>query len=276
MNCSSLTNCVTFVTTYTFWDYLAAFVLGAIVGSFLNVVMLRLRSGMSFVIGTSQCLSCGTKLRWFELIPIVSFLIQRGRCTTCHAKLFYQYPLVELTSGLVFVLVLGRSGILLLPDVSSVMVFVLSLVFWSVALVIAGYDARHKIIPDELSILLGLIGIIFAFTDTGVPAIVSISCGFTAALFYGALWLVSKGKWMGLGDAKLAFGLGTFLGWPMVVLGNLFGFWIGAIWGVIFMLTGKYNRKSELPFGPFLIIGAFIAYYAGDILLEWYIMLIGL
>lgn len=256
--------------------YVGMFVLGAVVGSFLNVVMLRLRSGISFVTGKSQCLSCGTELRWFELVPILSYLAQRGRCRACHAKLFYQYPFVEFVTGLLFVLVLNRSGIFILPEVSSVIILALSLVFWCVALVIAGYDARHKIIPDELSVALGLIGVMFAFTDPSMPAIVSIACGFGAALFYGALWLASKGKWMGLGDAKLAFGLGTFLSWPMVLLGNLFGFWTGAIWGVLFMLTGKYNRKSELPFGPFLIIGAFIAYYAGEALLEWYTTFIGL
>jgi len=256
--------------------YVGIFVLGAVVGSFLNVVMLRLRSGMSFVTGKSQCLSCGTELRWFELIPIVSFLLQRGRCRTCRAKLFYQYPLVELATAVVFVLVLSRSGIFLLPEVRSVVVLVLSLVFWCVALVIAGYDARHKIIPDELSIVLGVLGMVFAFTDPTIPVVVSLVCGVFPALFYGALWLVSRGKWMGLGDAKLAFGLGAYLSWPMVLLGNLFGFWIGAIWGILFMLVGKYNRKSELPFGPFLIIGAFIAYYAGEALLEWYTSLIGL
>lgn len=256
--------------------FVLAGVLGAIVGSFLNVVILRLRSGVSFVRGSSQCLACVARLRWFELIPIFSFLMQRGRCMSCRVKLSYQYPLVELSTAIMFMVVLERSGALAWPTVHALVLFLLALVFWSVALVIAGYDARHKIIPDELSLILGGAGLVVAFLDPTSPFALSIASGLGGAAFFAGLWAVSKGKWMGLGDAKLAFGLGTFLGWPLVILGNLFGFWIGAIWGIFFLLTGAYSRKSELPFGPFLIFGAFLAYLAGEGIWDWYISFIGL
>lgn len=267
---------IAFVAAYPTWDYVAVFVCGLIVGSFLNVVILRLRSGISFVSGGSQCLSCGASLKWYDLLPLVSYVALRGRCRHCHARLYYQYPLVELATGVLFIAVLHRSGLLLYPDAQGIVVLMTSLVFWCVALVIAGYDARHKIIPDELSFALGGVGVVMALLDGNAPFVLSIASGAGAAAFYALLWAVSRGRWMGLGDAKLAFGLGVFLGWPLVVMGNLFGFWVGAAWGIVFMLAGSYTRKSELPFGPFLIIGAFIAYYGGAEILEWYMAFVGL
>lgn len=258
------------------FSYIVAAALGTVVGSFLNVVILRMRSGVTFVSGSSLCLACGKSLPWYEMIPVVSYIVLRGRCRHCSASLTYQYPLVEAVTAVVFMLVLQRSGILGFPDTGLGIVLGLSLVFWCIAIVIAWYDARHQIIPDELSIALGIVGLGVAFLDLSTPIWFSVSSGLGAAAFFAILWAMSKGAWMGLGDAKLAVGLGIFLGWPMVVLGNLFGFWIGAIWGVAFLLLGKYGRRTEIPFGPFLIIGAFIAYYAGDFLLAWYSALIGL
>lgn len=243
------------------------FILGIIIGSFLNVVIFRFNTQRSFG-GRSGCMTCQNKLCWYELIPLVSFLALKGRCKNCKAKISIQYPIVEFISGLVF------AGIFLkFQDVFFVNTFVFAVsyayyvVMFSILLVIAVYDFRHRIIPDILSLVLGVLSFVGLFFFSNylfyphVPTILELLSGLLLALPFALLWLISKGTWMGLGDAKLALGLGWLLGFERILSGAVVAFWSGAIIGLILIaFSKKHGIKSEIPFAPFLVLGVFIAF----------------
>jgi len=249
-----------------FW-YFVVFIFGAIIGSFLNVVLYRLHTGKSLN-GRSHCMSCGKTLTWKELFPIFSYIFQRGRCKGCSAHIPSRYLVVELLTAFSFVLI----WYLFVPSIISV-IFYFTLL--SLLILIVVYDMRHMIIPDELTIFVGILALLFLvyeFVETGDISLtlMRIGAGMAAAVFFWGLWFVSKGKWIGLGDAKLALPLGIFVGiggvFSMVVL----SFWVGAIISVGLLLIGKILQrgkthlrfssaprtiKSEVPFAPFLALG---------------------
>lgn len=274
--------------------YIIVFVIGVGIGSFLNVVSLRLRTSESIVHGESKCLSCGARLRVMDLIPIVSFLFLRGRCRHCGSKFSWQYPVVELLTGTFFVLVVWKSDFMqfisdnfsyvgeeaqlftLNDMIPSLIAIVSALVVMSVGVVLSVYDIRHKIIPDALNLILAIAGAVYAFAVHDLSNILRLDPSLTfsvavlAAGFFWALWAISKGTWMGLGDAKLVFGISLFSGPLLTLVSLLLAFWIGAIWGIVFLLAGAYNRKTQIPFGPFLFAGTVIAFAFGYELVEWY------
>jgi leader peptidase (prepilin peptidase) / N-methyltransferase len=241
------------------------FLVGLIIGSFLNVLILRLNTGESIVFGRSRCFTCGRILEWYELIPVLSFIAQRGKCRKCGSKISWQYPLVEFTSGIVFLLV----GIKVLPDIYSLVYW---LTIWSILLAIAGYDLRHKIIPNPLVymfIILAFFGMVIRWSEY-IIAIDFLIAGLAAFSFFAALWYFSRGKWMGFGDAKLALGLGWILGPTEGPLGIMFAFWLGALVAIPLLILQKRGMKSELPFAPFLVLGPFVAWLVGDFIFRWY------
>lgn len=253
------------------------FILGLIIGSFLNVVILRLNTQKSFR-GRSRCMSCQNKLSWYELAPVFSFLGLRGRCKNCKIKISWQYPIVELATGLIFTLLFLKfsigDGLL---DNFFTLSFIVSYAYYaalfSILIVIAVYDVRHKIIPDVLSFMFGALAFLGLFlfnTDSSlpfppfalrIPSILEFLSGLIIAAPFALLWLVSSGKWMGLGDAKLAIGLGWLLGLSLALSGVVLAFWIGAIVGIMLIIfSKKYGMKSEIPFAPYLIFGSFLAF----------------
>jgi len=247
--------------------YVLVFIFGAVVGSFLNVVILRYNTGFSPFKGGSKCFSCGKNLRWHELVPIFSFLIQRGRCRGCGSKISWQYPTVELLTGLLFLLFFFnyRSG-------TSIIFILYCWVVVSLLVVIAVYDFRHQIIPNLFVWLFNALAFISVFGILNLefvsnfefrisdlwPRLLAGICFFS---FFALLWLVSKGRWMGFGDAKLALGLGWMLGPEKTLLALLFSFWLGAIVGLMLMAlkSNKFGLKSKIPFGPFLALGSVMA-----------------
>lgn len=218
------------------------FVLGAIVGSFLNVVGLRYRSGLSLG-GRSSCASCSKTLSWWELLPVVSFFLLRGRCSSCKSKISWQYPLTEAWTGVVFV--------------------TLQPIYWPVFClftVILIYDFRHKIIPDPFvwsSVVLALVAR-FILGGGALDWLVGPVLGGLFALG----WIISKGRALGLGDAKLALSVGLLLGGAQGLSAMALAFWIGTAVTLPFVFFGsilgpkKLTIKSEIPFAPFMIIGA--------------------
>ncbi|MFC1756921.1 prepilin peptidase [Patescibacteria group bacterium] len=227
---------------------------GTAVGSFLNVVILRLNSGMSFVKGGSRCFSCQKPLKWHELIPIFSFLAQKRKCRGCGSKISWQYPAIEITTGLLFLLIFLKFDS-----------WLLAIGYWlitSLLVVIAVYDIRHFIIPNKIVWLFNLVAFLGIFYK-GPSFVGSILAGVLFFAFFAILWAVSRGKWMGFGDAKLALGLGWFLGPINTISAFLFSFWLGAIWGLILMVIfrDKYSIKSKIPFAPFLILGSLLAFF---------------
>lgn len=244
------------------------FVFGLIIGSFLNVVILRLNTERSFG-GRSGCMTCQNKLTWYELIPILSFLGLRGRCRNCKTKISIQYPLVEFATGVIFVaLFLKFQDIFFSNTLIFSFTYAYYAVVFSLLVVIAVYDLRHKIIPDALSFILGILSFagLFFFNSYGfyphLPSILEFLSGILIALPFLLFWLVSSGRWMGLGDAKLAIGLGWLLGLSRALSGVVLAFWLGAIVGLSLVIFSKkkYGMKSEIPFAPYLILGALLVF----------------
>ena len=201
--------------------YIFVFIFGTIVGSFLNVLVLRYNTGVSIARGRSFCFSCGKKLGPLELIPVLSFVLQGGKCKGCHSKISWQYPIVETLTGLLFVGVfikyLGLTGIYF-----DTWYVIISLIIMAVLVSITVYDLRHKIIPDGLVVTFGVLALIKIgvdfFSMIATPyeikshLIYYLIAGPILALPLFLIWFFSKGKWMGLGDPKLVLGIGWFLG----------------------------------------------------------------
>src|SRR3989344_1230306 len=261
------------------------FALGLIIGSFLNVVILRLNTKKTLG-GRSACMVCQRELRWYELIPVFSFFTLQGRCRTCKTKISIQYPLVELTSGIIFALIFLKFSTLsgFVSPANDWYVwfspeFLIPFLFYatafSILLVIAVYDLRHKIIPDLLAFIFGVLAFIglFLFSSYNlylhVPSVWEFLAGPFIALPFAFFWLVSRGRWMGLGDAKLGLGIGWLLGLTGALSGLVIAFWVGAIVGVALIIISKSRRKgrmgmkSEIPFAPFLVLGTFLAFMCG-------------
>jgi len=240
------------------------FLFGLIIGSFLNCVIYRIEKGESFVKGRSYCPHCKHTLRWLDLVPVFSFLLLRGKCRYCHAKISVQYPLIEILTGIVFLLIFAY-------QFSTVFQVVFLWYIASVFIIIFVYDLKHYIIPD--SVLFPAIGITFFYQLIFHFSIVFLSyllSGLGAAAFFLAIFLVTKGRGMGFGDVKLAILLGLLLGFPHIIVGLFLAFLFGAIIGVILLLRKKKGLKSEVPFAPFLIAGTFIALVWGTQLIHWY------
>lgn len=231
------------------------FILGAIVGSFLNVVILRYNTGRSIVTGRSACFSCAKKLGWYNMIPLLSFLFQGGKCSNCSSKISRQYPMVELLTGISFILLYLKFGL------TSSFLFYSSI--FSILIVIAVYDLRHKIIPDDFVYLLITLGFfrltyIYLFVSPTM-AVSSFLGGSLMFMFLGFFWLISSGVWMGFGDAKLILGLGWLNTLCYGITALIYSFWLGAAIGVSINLL--FRRIKEVPFAPFLIAGFVIVFF---------------
>ncbi|HCB35053.1 MAG: hypothetical protein A2W52_02255 [Candidatus Taylorbacteria bacterium RIFCSPHIGHO2_02_49_25] len=279
--------CYDVVMSLPFLPFFFAF--GAIIGSFLNVVVLRY--GTKTFGGRSRCFSCGKTLRWFELIPALSFLLQKGRCLGCKGNISMQYPLVELLTGLVFTAVAWKEFPFLLSSFSPFSIlhtsyFILLFVLWSLLIAISIYDFKHKIIPSEL--LSGVLAAAFLLFTLRLiagraeyPWLDALG-GFFFAIPFALLWLLSGGRAMGLGDAKLMLLFSWVLGFSRGLSALIVSFWIGAAAalcalsykGILSLLPHTvFSRhrsalknlgpKTELPLGPFLALGLFLVYLFG-------------
>ena len=239
------------------------FVLGSIVGSFLNVVGIRWDSGRT-IGGRSSCPSCGKTLSWLELVPIVSFLVLRAQCLGCKAKISWQYPIVEIWTGLIFSSIFYAIG----PDsLISILYYSLVILIFCIYVVITIYDFKYKIIPDELvysAIFLSLLVPLFFVNYTLVDWL----SGPIFFSFFASIWLLSRGRAMGFGDAKLGLSVGLLLGASVGFPAIIFSFWIGALGSLIYIFLIKISfikgdkgltMKSEVPFAPAIILGAWLA-----------------
>ncbi|MDD5146247.1 MAG: prepilin peptidase [Candidatus Pacebacteria bacterium] len=253
---------------------LIIFCFGAIIGSFLNCLAYRLKAGKSFLLGRSFCPHCRHQLGCLDLIPIVSFFLLLRKCRYCRQEISWQYPLVEVTTGLLFLFIFNFYFFGF--NYQNIIHFVYLLVIASLLEVIFIYDFKYSLIPNL--VVYSAIATVFLYRI--FEALVSgLWPGFVAALaaailaggLFFLIWLVSKGQWMGFGDVKLAFFMGIFLSWPAVLTALFFAFLIGAIIGLILMVAKKKGLKSEVPFGPFLVIGTFVAFIWGEAILSWYL-----
>ncbi len=240
-------------------------VFGLIIGSFLNVVIYRMPRGESVAYPGSHCTTCGHRLRAWELIPVLSYFILGGRCAKCRERISLRYPLFELANGLLYFYAAWQdtSGSLLHLGVN--------LIFLSVLLVLAGIDWDTFRLPDIFTLPLLGIGLLAGFLLSGVPS------GwerFGAALGVGGFfWLIALvyPKGMGLGDVKLIAALGAFLGLAKVLLALFIASLAGSLLGGLLLLLKRKGFREQIPFGPYLVLGAWIAFFWGDFLISYYL-----
>jgi len=241
---------------------------GLFIGSFLNVVIDRLPEGKNLG-GRSSCDYCKRTLSIFELIPILSYAFQKGKSACCKTQLKIQYSLIEATTGILFFL----STYLFLssystwsPNIIGAIISILIMI--SASIVIIMIDFRHHIIPDSMQLTL-FIGVIAYHLFSNSLQVTIIGEALVVALPILLLYLVTGGKGMGYGDIKLQMSLGLLLGIIKGCIGLYIGFIIGAVYGMILIIFRKAGRKSHIAFGPFLLFGAWISFWWGDILLQY-------
>lgn len=280
------------------FGYLIIFIFGLCVGSFLNVIIYRETEGEAeqteekekkgwknflpaWSYGRSYCDHCKKEISWYDNIPLLSYILLRGKCRHCNKKISWQYPLVEFLTGIQFVWIyfLVKNNLAFFSQFEGFYSFV-SLILW---LLLGGFfiaifvaDARYQIIPDGAvfgAIFITLLKILVDYRYTGMIDLTVFPSALLSSLFFLFLIIITKGKGMGFGDVKLVFLLGLILGYPRIIVALFFAFLTGAFIGVILMLLGDRKFKSKIAFGPFLILGFLIAFIWGNKL--WAIFLQG-
>lgn len=248
----------------TYFLYCFVFLLGLCIGSFLNCFVYRLEHKKS-IMGRSFCPHCKHTLSWLDLFPVFSFLCLAGKCRYCKKKISWQYPLVEFITATLFVLIAAIYGFDLLK---------LCFLFYIACalIIIFVYDLRHYIIPDRVLLPAIIISLLYRLAQVFNHGYILnyIFAAIFASGFFGLIYFLSKGRWMGFGDVKLAILLGLLLGWPAIVVGLFLSFLFGAVIGLTLMGLKKKGLKSEIPFGPFLITGTFVAMLWGSQIISWY------
>lgn len=244
-------------------------ILGLIVGSFLNVVILRFGTGLSIARGRSRCFSCNHTLSWYELLPLFSYIAQIGRCRHCRSHISVQYPLVEILTSLLFLVSALEISGLDMPPIRLIGVLAVLLISVSLYVVIVVYDLRHKMIPDFFSYSVAGSALLFTLISYPSSVVPHIVAGIGSFLFFYVFWFFSKGRWMGLGDGKLALSLGFLLGPSGAVTAILIAFWSGAIVSLVLVAREKIadrklgvSMKSEIPFAPFIIFGTLVVFFS--------------
>lgn len=245
-----------------------SFMFGTIIGSFLNVVVFRMGTGMG-IGGRSMCLSCNRNLHWYELIPVISFLLQSGKCRICKTKISWQYPMVEFFTGALFAI----STFFLWQNVP---LLVVSFILISLGVIIAAYDAKHKIIHLPALVAFFITGTLFNSINyfqymDGVPfsllRIIGLLIGaLIVALPFFIMWAVSRGRWIGFGDVEIIAVAGWLLGISGGYSSVMLGFWIACL--VILQVYGYFKFKKKLfnhqvPMAPFLLLGIYLVLISG-------------
>lgn len=253
--------------------------LGASIGSFLSVVIPRLKyREKGIVTGRSKCQHCKNTLSAKELIPLVSYIFLQGKCRYCKAKIGLWYPMIELFTAASFLLVFSKWNPLESnPEMSPLILWLTFLLFLIYATILIGtffYDLKYMEVPDALLVP----GIILALTATilpTTPVLIDALIGSLIPLgFFGLQIIISKGKWMGLGDLRIGVFMGLILGWESVIVALILSYLIGAIVSSYILLSQKGTLKTRIPFAPFLVIGTFISIFLGKNLIDWYLKII--
>ena len=246
--------------------FLTLFILGAAVGSFVEVVVTRGLAGES-IRGRSRCLNCATPLRWYELIPVFSYIFLHGKCGSCGVKLAREMLVVELVAGVLFVFV-GW----LLPFPVALLFLLPSISF---ALILFLFDLKGSVLPDRVSVPWIFFLLMFAalMRWTNGDWIKMVEGAVVGGGFFGLQYLVSRGRWVGDGDIRLGVIMGLLLGWPMVLVGLLLAYVSGAIISLCLLAARKVKLSSPIPFGVFLIPALFITLLWGHQLVQWYVSL---
>ena len=247
------------------FDWLAAF--GLIIGSFLNVCIGRLPAGESIVSPGSRCPSCRIAIRWFDNIPVLSYLLLGGRCRACRASISVRYPIVEAMTALAFVLQGAAVG-------DDPPLLASRLLLTTILIILFGTDLETQRLPNVLTVPGIVVGLLFSvFLPPGLSACLAgaaLGGGILLAIRWG--WRKATGvDGMGLGDVKMLAMIGAFLGWRLVIVVLFLSSLTGAVVGVALMVMQHRSLKHRLPFGTFLAVAAYAASIVGDSLVTWYL-----
>ena len=247
--------------------YIVSIVFGALIGSFLNVCIIRLPKEQSIIWPGSHCPHCKIPIKFYDNIPLISYILLKGRCRHCHRPISSEYPLVEGITAL--------SSFILFMKFGLSLSYLFYFLFVAALIVITVIDFYHQIIPDVISlpgIAVGLGASLIIPQITFLNSLVGILLGggslFLVATLYQ--WLFKR-EGMGGGDVKLLAMIGAFLGWKAVILTILLGSLIGSIMGIIIMVLKGKDFKYAIPFGPFLSLGAVISLFYGESIIRWYL-----
>lgn len=240
------------------------FIFGTLVGSFLNVCIYRIPLNQEIVYTPSHCMNCGVGIKWYELIPVISWLALKGQCRYCKTKLSPQYPIIELINGLAYTFMVYSFGL-----TTTTVVFA---ILFSSLLVISMIDVKYMIIPNGIVIFLFVMGIINTvfFTHSYIDSLI----GFFAVSTILLIINIVTGGQMGMGDVKLMAVCGIIIGWKGILLSLFIGSIFGSIIGLILIAIKVNGKKQEIPFGPYLSLGIMIAALYGNELIEMYLNLI--
>ena len=247
---------------------IAFFIFGTVIGSFLNVVIYRLPREKSLISPPSSCPNCGHKIKWYENIPIISYIFLKGKCSKCKYPISPRYPFVEFITGVLYSLTYLKFGI------SIDLIF--SLIFVSLVIALTFIDFDFKIIPDEINLIGFISGIIYSFLRQDFSVVDALIGAVVGA---GFLWLIAflylkyRGiEGLGMGDVKLLAFFGTYFGWFGSLFIIFFGSLVGAVIGILSAYLSKAEDKStyEIPFGPFLSLAAVIYLFFGESIKQFY------
>lgn len=244
------------------FNWIIFLIFGLLIGSFLNVVVFRIDDLKSIATGRSHCQNCKKDIAWYDLIPVISFMLLKGKCRYCKSNISWQYPVVEIATALVFVILFLVFGL-------SLATFFYIFIF-CLLMVIAVYDIKTQFVPDSLVWIVLIISLLGGYIGGfGLSSMV------LGALVGGGLLaflvVVSKEKWMGAGDIKIGIILGLLNGFGRSIVALFLSFLLGSIVGLIYIYVTKKTMKSSLPFAPFLIVSTLIALVVGNFLIDWYL-----
>jgi leader peptidase (prepilin peptidase)/N-methyltransferase len=250
-------------------------IFGLFLGSFLGVLVDRIPRNETVVKGHSHCEFCKKELAWYDLIPVWSFLITRGRCRYCKRSLSIFYPVIEITTGLMF-----AATCIFVSSQFTISLFYYLLIISSF-IVIFFTDLRYGIIPDKILLPTIVVSLLYQLFINPSSFIINLFCGIGAFLFFITVSVIfsalTKKDAMGGGDIKLAFLLGLILGFPNIIVSLYLAFLTGAFVGIILIIWKKKSfRGATLPFGPFLILGAVISLFWGNFILQKLIVFLGI
>jgi prepilin signal peptidase PulO-like enzyme (type II secretory pathway) len=260
----------------------SVFVFGTLIGSFLNVVILRLPKGKPLT-GRSRCPRCGHVLTPLELVPVFSFLFLGKKCSRCRKPISWRYAGIELLTGSLFALLWIVKPA---ADAAAMVLFARDAILVASLVVVFATDFEHYLIFDKVLVFAGTAAVslnIAADVLSGQPmlsfnshSLGGLFSGFLASLPLLALWAYSKGMWMGFGDVKFMLFLGIAVGWPAIVAVWLLAFFLGAVISVMLLSLGKKRLGSKVPFGTFLSVAALIVILWGNYIIEWYLAILGI
>lgn len=262
-----------------------SFILGTAIGSFLSVVLYRTRHNEKGIfLSRSLCPACRKKIKWIHLIPIFSWLFLRGKCAYCGKPISSHYLVLEIATGLLFLFTfLKWNFIQTVPSITNpeflnylidwgiFQTYIFYLIEFSLLIAIFFYDLMYKLIPDRFSIPAIAIGAAYGLI-VGTPTPLNMLIGGASiALFFILQFLLSRGTWIGGGDIRVGAIVGILLGWEKGLVALILAYLIGAAFSLILLAQKKIQRKSAIPFGPFLITGILISIFFGNQILEWYL-----